>query len=422
MIRDAGTMDRPATDETRRRSRLGLAVPFVIVAAVGAGLMVPMTTRWMQTEHTIQASRLRMGTVSRGDLISDVHVLGRLVSASHPTLFSAAAGIVNVRVRPGELVDKAQVLATIESPSLESELKQQRASLDSLISDFKRQRITNQQQNLTNKQQAEMARVNFVAAERERKRTERIHADGYVPEYELSKARDDSARAKLELDHAEQTIEQQKKSLRFELQDRRQRVERQQILVAELERRIGELVVRSPVDGLVGDVFVEDRDVIEERRPILKVVDLSVFEIDIEIPEGYADDVAVGAAAELKIGTAVAPGKITRVAPSVTAGRVSGTASFVETPPTGLRQNQRVDVRILIARRPNVIKAPRGQYVESGGRYVYVVRDRVAHRVSIEVGTRGVREVEIVSGLQPGDEIVLSDLSELNDAPRILLY
>ena len=421
MIQDAGTMDRRVDGgRSGRWLRFGL---IAAVAVVGAGfLAAPTLGRWWQGQYTIEESRLRVGTVVRGDLISDVYVSGRLVSASHPTLFSVAAGIVHLHVRPGELVKKGQVLAAIDSPTLESELKQQRASLDSLISDYERQRIANQQQNLNNRQRAEIARVNHKAARRERLRTERTHKEGFTPEYELSQAEDEAARAKLELDHAEETLVQQKKSLIFELRDRRQRVDRQRFVVKDIERRVAELQIRSPVDGLVGELFVEDRDAIDERGPVLRVVDLSVFEIELEIPESYAGDVFVGAPAELKVSDETVPGKVTRVAPSVTGGRVSGTASFVEDPPTGLRQNQRVNVRILLDRRPDVIKAPRGHYVDAGGRFIYVIRNRVAHRTPISVGAKGVSEVEIISGLEPGDEVVLSDLSELKEAPTVLLY
>ncbi len=421
MIRDTGAMDRPV--DARRQSR-GVILPLVaVLATAGIGAWVaPSVGRWWKGQHSVASSRLRFGVVEQGDLISDVFVPGRLVSASHPTLFSVAPGIVDLEVRPGELVQKGQILATVESPTLESELKQQRSALDSLLSDYKRQRITNQQQNLTNRQRAEIARVNYQAAERERKRAEKTFSEGFTPEYELSQARDESARAKLELDHARQTIAQQKRSLSFELMDRKQRVDRQRFVVAEIERRVKELVIRSPVEGLVGELFVEDRDAVDERRPILKVVDLSVFEIEIEIPEGYADDVFVGALAEFKIGGDLVPGKVTRVAPSVTAGRVGGTASFVEEPPTGLRQNQRVNVRIMLDRRPDVVKAPRGAYVEAGGRHVYVVRDRIAYRTPITIGAQGVSEVEVVFGLEPGEEIVISDLSEFKEAPTILLY
>jgi len=422
MIRDTAATDRPIEAPARGR-RLALwsaaAVAAMAAIAVVAG---PMAQRWLTGSASVARSRVRTAVVTRGDLVRDVSVEGRLVSASNPTLFSVAAGIVNIKVRPGELVKKDQVLAVVESPQLESLLKQERATLASLQSDYERQKIANRQQNLTNKQNAELARVTLQAAHREKSRAEQTFAEGITPEVELAKAKDDAERAALELAHAKETLTQQTESLGFELRDRQQRIERQQYVVEELERRLGDLEVRSPVDGLVGEVFVEDRDAVDERGAIVQVVDLSVFEIAIEIPEAYADEVFVGAKAEVQIGGRLEPGQVTRVAPSVTDGRVSGTATFAGDQPDGLRQNQRAAVRILLDTHPDVVKAPRGAYLEAGGHDVYVIRDGVAHRTPIVIGSRGAAEVEIVSGLEPGDEIVLSNLDRFEDADAVIVY
>ena len=437
MIRDAGRMDRPVRAGPKGKSGAISASPYgwlvsasakppivigFLAVGLGAAMLAPLTHNWLRGDRTVDSSRLRAATVRRGELIRDVHVSGKLVSASHPTLFAGAPGIVSLKVRPGERVAKGRILAVVESPTLESQLKQEKAKLHSQVSDSRRQAIASQQQDLTNRQQAQIAQVNFKAADRERRRAERSHAERLTTEYELSVARDTWLRAKLELEHAEQKITQHKKSRRFEAEDRRRQIERQQLVVTELERRVAELTIRSPVDGLAGEAFIEDRGAVDERGPVLKVVDLSVFEIDLEIPEAEAREVFVGAAAEIDLGARIEPGKVTRVSPSVTAGRVAGTASFVGDPPPGLRQNQRANVRILLERRPDVVMAPRGAYVDLGARFVYVLDDRMATRRAIEVGAMNLRDVEIVSGLVPGERIVLTDLSEFDGVQTILLY
>ncbi len=421
MIRDTSAMDHQVQAPSRLRRWWPVAAAVVGLGVVG-GLAAPKIGLWLRSERSIDASRLRTGVVRRGDLVVDVHVPGRLASAEHPTLFSVAPGIVDMKVRPGELVTRGQVLAVVHSTALESQLKQERATLASLRSEYDRQRITNRQQRLSHRQSVDLAGVAHRAAAREQSRNEHMLEQGLISQRDVDKARDDTSVAALELEHAKQTMDQQSEVLAFELRDRKLRVERQQHVVAELEQRLADLEVRSPVDGLVAELLVDDRDAVGERQPLVEVVDLSVFEVALEIPEMYADDVFVGAAAEVTIDGRVANAVVSRVAPSVSGGRVSGTATFRDEQPEGLRQNQRVSVRIVLDTRTDVVIAPRGAYVDAGGRSVFVVRDGVARRAPIALGAVGIRDVEVASGLSAGDEIVLSDVSELADADTAILH
>ena len=115
-------------------------------------------------------------------------------------------------------------------------------------------------------------------------------------------------------------------------------------------------------------------------------------------------------------------GTVTRVAPDVQGGQVLGRVAFAGGTPAGLRQNQRVSTRLVLAHQTGVLKVARGPFVETGGgRWVYVVNDRLARRREIELGTVSVTEAEVVRGLEEGEEIVLSDLSQLQGAQTVLL-
>ena len=90
--------------------------------------------------------------------------------------------------------------------------------------------------------------------------------------------------------------------------------------------------------------------------------------------------------------------------------------------PQGLRQNQRVSARIVLESRDNVLKVPRGAFLDSGGgRVAYVVRDDIATRAQIQPGASSISEVEIVSGLAEGDAIIISNLGEFERAGAVRL-
>jgi HlyD family secretion protein len=88
----------------------------------------------------------------------------------------------------------------------------------------------------------------------------------------------------------------------------------------------------------------------------------------------------------------------------------------------GLRQNQRVNVRIIIEEKEDVLKIRNGAFLESsGGRMAYVIDDDIAERRDIVVGARSIAEVEIISGLREGEQIIISSLDRFNGADRLLI-
>ena len=126
--------------------------------------------------------------------------------------------------------------------------------------------------------------------------------------------------------------------------------------------------------------------------------------------------------AEIGYGGKTYPGEVTSISPEVRQGEVTGRVRFKGEPPPGLRQNQRVSVRIVMDRRDGVLKVERGGFYEAGGgKVAYVVRGDTAERTPIETGAASVREVEITGGLAEGDQVVISDTDGFKDAARVLL-
>jgi HlyD family secretion protein len=110
------------------------------------------------------------------------------------------------------------------------------------------------------------------------------------------------------------------------------------------------------------------------------------------------------------------------MSPEIRDSQGHGTVAFEGAPPAGLRQSQRVSVRMVFETKQNVLKVPRGPFLESGGgRQIYVVENGIATKREIAVGAVSVSAVEIVKGLSAGEKVVLSDTTELAGAKTVLL-
>jgi len=422
MIENTSTMDRPVDHKRVRSRRILLASAALLVGLALVLWLGPGIGRWLSTDRSVDLSEIRIGTVTRGDLERDVSIQGRVVAAFHPTTFSPASGIVQLRVRAGEVVEAGRVLAVVASPELESRLEQEQSGADSVESELERQRIQAKQQILADRQGADLAAVELEAALRAMRRAEQSRTEGIINDVDFEKAEDDLARAELALAHAREHAALELERLDFEVRNRELQLERQRLAVVELRRQVAQLTVRSPVAGLVSRVDVEDRDAVAPAQPLVTVVDLSAFEIETQIPEAYAGEIGPGTPAVVRYGNEDFPAEVRSISPEVESGQVRGIVAFTGAIPEGLRQNQRVSTRLILEARPGVLKVPRGPFLEAGGgRQAWVVQGDTALLREIRVGAASVGEVEIVDGLALGDRIVLSDTSRFEGAERVFL-
>lgn len=415
-------MDRPV--EKRRllsggRIALGVAIAALVAAAA---FTLPTIERWWSAERSFDYARLRVGTVTRGTLERDLSVQGKVVAAFHPTTFSPSTGIVSLKVRAGDVVEKGQVLAVVDSPELGSRLEQERSTLESMRSDLERQKIQAKEAVLADRQAADLAEVGMEAAQRAMRRAERSRAEGILDDVEYEKAQDDLAKARLDLNHAKESADLRKESLEFERRNRELQVRRQELVVDEVRRQVDELSVRAPVPGLVSRLEVNDHDAVTEGQPLVGVVDLSAFEVEILVPESYADELGVGMPAVVTCDGQDEPASIRSISPEVEGSQVRAIVRFDGKPPEGLRQSQRVTTRLVLETKENVLKVPRGPFLDaSGGRQAYKVEGSTAELVPVKVGATSVSEAEIVSGLEEGDVIIISDTARFEGARRIFL-
>lgn len=422
-IRDTSGQDRPLDPQISRDRRKR----FIFGIAGGALLLllaiVVLARSWFDAELAVPRERVRIAEVTRGLFVRDVAAQGTVVAAVSPTLFSPAAGTVHYLVQAGDKVSKDQVIAHVESPELRNELLREEATLAGMDVSVQRQSIETRRQLLANQQAIDLANVNIQAAQREERRAEDSWSKRLISERDFEKARDDAAAAAVNHKHSIETAQLQKESLEFELRARRLERDRQRLVVEDLQRRVSDLAIKSPVDGVVGTLVVAERSNIAQNAALVSVVDLGAFEIEFQVPESYGDDLGIGMDAEITYGGKKYAATVSAVSPEVKAGQVTGRVRFADEVPQGMRQNQRVATRIVLEARDDVLKVPRGPFLDSGGgKLAYVIEDGdIAQRRKIRTGSTSVAEVEILEGLAAGDRIIVSNLGELERVERVRL-
>jgi HlyD family secretion protein len=421
MIRDTSAQDVRIAPKIDRKKR----VIWIGAAALGVGVVLavmPTVAHLLSADSSVSAARLRFAEVKRGTLTRDVSVQGKVVAAVAPTLYARSPGFVDLDIHAGDKVKKGDVLAVVDSPELTNKQKQEQATLDSLQLDVERAEIDHRKLQLASQKTLDQARIDRQTAARDVERTTKAFTAGALPELDVLRAKDALAKADITVTNAEKDTALERDSLAFESKTKRLALDRQKLLVEDITRQVDELKVRSPVDGQVGQLLVQQRANVAANAPILTVIDLSALEVEVQIPEVFAHDLSIGMPAEVRDSNGTYAGEVSAVSPEVVNSQVTGRVRFGDKKPVGLRQNQQLTTRILIDEHPNVLMVDRGPFVDTGaGRVAYVVHGDVAERTAIQVGATSLNAVEIVSGLKEGDRIVISGTDEFKGAQRVAL-
>ncbi len=420
-FRDTSEQDRPLAPASgwRRRWPLLLGIAGVaLVALLGGGRIRQM----LSADSAVSVARLSLATVDVAPLTRDVAGEGRVVAAQSPTLFAPGAGTVTLTVQAGDPVKRNQVLARVDSPELTNRLAQERSNVDALKADLARAEVEARQQAAALQSAYENARIDQQTAQNDLARQTQAFEAGATARMQVERAQDALAKARLALDQARDLRGLKTDSLKLDVQAKQSALSRQLLLVADLERQVAELQVRSPVDGQVGQLFIPDRTNVARDAKLLSVIDLSALEVQMQVAESFARELQPGMPGEISGNGQRWAGQVSSVSPEVVNGEVSARLRFAGAQPEQLRQNQRLSVRVLLDKRDKVLGVARGSFVdEGGGSFAYVVRGGVAEKVAVKLGARSLERVEIISGLSVGDRVVISGADNFKGADRVLI-
>ena len=419
MIQDTSGQD------TEIQPNMGKKLKWPLVA--GAAVLLVSGLVWSsvggsQVSESIKRSELRFATLAQGTLTRDIATTGKIVAANAPILYSTDQGTVTLLAKPGDRVELGDVVATIESHKLTNSLKQQEALLEGMLSALERARLDARREQLKALQTLDMAKVDLEAADRESRRGDELIQNKLISQIDFEKGKDDLHKAKLLSAHAKQDAELMRDTLAFEIKNKASTVNRQKLVVSELERQVGALNIKAPVGGIIGNWLTEQKARIGQSQPILTVVDLSAFEAELAVPESYADELGLGMAVELSFGELTLIGELSSISPEVRNREVTARVRFEQDDRLHLRQNQRLSARVLLENRPNVLMVKRGAFVSTGGgREVYAMNGDIAEQTDIQLGARSMSHIEVLQGGKVGDVWVISSIQPFNKAEQVLV-
>lgn len=404
-----------------RLARFKRWAPWLAALLLVCALAWPVL-RWLRAEHSISAAGLRFAATQTGSIVREASDYARAVAARSPTLFAESSGVVIFQAEAGSAVAAGAELATISSPELQSRLKQEQSTYESLQAEVASQRIANERAALSKQRELDAAQIAATAALREWQRAEKAFAVQAMSAVDHLRAKDALDAAQLSVDLAKKDLQLERKSLALELQNRTSVAQRQRLIGEELERQIAALTLRAPFAGVVGSRLVADRSSVAANTGVLTLVDLSGLELELRLAEIYADALTPGLTATITHQGQEFEGTVRTVSPEVSEGQISARVQFSGAVPADLKQSQRLLTKIQFERRDNTLTVARGSFVDGEqGRFAWVQMGQELVRTPITLGLMATDKVEVLQGLKAGQNVLLSDVPGRPTGNRILL-
>ncbi|HEX4376232.1 MAG TPA: efflux RND transporter periplasmic adaptor subunit [Steroidobacteraceae bacterium] len=421
LLRDTASQDRPLDERHGRRRRARWIVAGLCVA-LAIALVITSLLHFSGVRSSVSRSSLTIATVERGLFMRDVVADGQVVAAVSPTLYAPSSGSVTLQVHAGDTVRKEQIVAVVTSPDVTARLSQEQSSLDGARLDWERAQLDAENRLARSHQLLAQSEVDLKTMQRELERSRKAYELGSYSELQMLRAQDALEKAQFAEQQARAQDDTAPAQARFDVDSKRVALDRQRFLVEDLRRQVDALQIRSPVDGSIGQVQIADRATVARDAPLLTVVDLTALEVEIKVPESLARDLAPGMGTDVQGNGRHYQGHVSGISPQVVNGEVTARIRFDDQKSGDLRQNQRLSVRILIDQRDNTLMVERGDFLDrQGGAAVYVVRDNIAQRRSVQLGAASAQKVEILGGLAVGDKVVVSGADAFNGADRVAL-
>ena len=418
-IRSTAAQDKALPPSPWRRWRKPVIAALALAALGGLGAL---GARQLQSQRLpqFQLSRLSVAAVERADVQRDVAAEGRVVAANSPTLFAPEAGTLQWQIQAGDRVARGQLLARIASPDLQARVQQERAAAAAAEAEARRAQAEAESERGRAQAAVDTARIELQAAQSGEKRQRAAFEAGATARLQWEQAQDVLEKARITLKQAESAQGLRQQALHYELQAKQAAAARASSQAAELARQLAALALHAPHAGAVGSLLVDNGSVVARDAKLLTLVDLSQLDVQIQIPEGQARELSLGLPGEVRVAGQPVAATLISMSPEVVNGEVAARLRFVGAQPPELRQNQRLSARVLLERKPQVLSLPRGSFVEqSGGRSVYVLKDGRALRREVKLGAQSLDRVEVISGLQAGEQVVISGLDGVGDAAVI---
>ncbi len=416
-------MDIQRPDQTRKRR-----IQRIVWAALGVlavGLITYLISRLKPAAPSVERETVWVDKVQRGPMLRQVRGPGTLVPVDIRWLSASQDGRVErIPALPGVTVTPDTILLELSNPELEQGLSDAESQLTGANADFEDLRARLESDVLNQRSQAAAIDSQAQEAKLQAEANQQLHKDGLIPDLTLRLSRLRADQLTRQAGIETERVTKSTQSAAAQLSAQRARVAQAQDLVNLRRRQVDGLHVRAGITGILQELPVQVGQRVTPGTNLARVARPEELKAELRIPETQAKDIVVGQTASIDTRNGIVAGRVARIAPSVQEGTVTVDVALTAALPKGARPDLSVDGTIEIERLPDVLFVGRPAYGQPNSKvemFKLVEEGKAAVKVQVQLGRSSVNTIELVSGLQVGDQVILSDTSAWDNVSRIKL-
>jgi multidrug resistance efflux pump len=421
-------MDIVRDESVKKKKRQKQTILIVVAVLAIAGVTLGVS-RLKPALQSVDYGTIWPDTVKRGSMLRQVRGIGSLVPIPDDVRLIPAETDVHVErilVLPGTPVKPDTVIMELSNPQLEQESVSAGLDLKSAEAEYHNTKAKVDSDLLSLRAESATVESDYENAKRDADNNRELNKIGVVAKAVLdtsvSKERELATRKKIEEDR----IAESTKAIETQLAVQQSTIDQKKALLDLKLRQKDALKVRAGITGVLQatDTPVQVGQRLPQGTILAKVVQPDHLKAELKIPETQAKDITPGQKADIDTHNGVVEGKVSRVDPSVQAGTVTVDVMLDGPPPPGARPDLSVDGTITLERLDNVLYVGRpafGQEKSTVSMFKIDPDGKTATKVPVELGRSSVNTIEVVRGLKEGDQVILSDMSRLDNQDRIRL-
>ena len=411
-------MDREISKEVRRKEQRKQIIK--IGGGVGAAvLVIAVIISFLQT--SLNRKDLTISTVDQGVIEVSVSASGKVIPAFEEIINSPInTRIVEIYKKGGDSVDVGTPILKLDLQSAETEYKKKLDEQQMKQLELEKLRVTGHSKLSEMEMNLKVSRMELDRKAVELRNERYLDSLGAGTTDKVRQVELDYNVSQLKLKEDEQKYINEQALAEADLKVKELELNIFRKSLAETKRTLDDAQVRSPRKAILTYVNNEIGAQVSEGTKIAIVSDLSHFKIEGEIADTYGDRIAAGSKAVVKIGSDKLEGTVSDVTPLSKNGVISFTVQLEEDSHRRLRSGLKTDVYVMNAVKDDVMRIANASYYVGKGEYdLFVVNGDQLLKRKVQLGDSNYEYVEVISGLQPGDQVVVSDMASYKDKNKL---
>lgn len=402
-------MDRPIEKKFWNSKRVFTSVGIILlISLISASILLTRGGNKLNVDR----ERLTVYEVKEGTFQEFIPINGTIQPISSIFLDPSVGGRVEVKfVEDGAILSKGDPIIQLSNTDLELSLVNQETQVLNLLTQAQIAQTNAQQASIANRNQMADVEQGFKEAQRVYTLNKKLFEEKAIGSQEYQKSLNEYNYQKERVRLTKQILSQDSLSISQKLQQDQETYQRTQSALELMRRKVGDLIVRAPVDGQLTSFDAEIGQNKNAGERLGQIDVLTGFKVRADIDEHYINRIFTEQVGEFNLSGKPYQLKIKKVYTQVTNGRFQVDMEFVGKAPEGIRRGQTLQIRLALSDETKaLLLAKGGFYQQTGGNWIFKLDKNggTAYRVDIQLGRQNPEYYEVMGGLEVGDKVIVS--------------